>query len=110
MGLAIPHTLVLPVDDEPVGTANLTAHDLDERPDLTPWLAGMFVAPHVRGRGYAARLVAAVDEEARRGSISTLWLYTNTAERVYARVGWRTIETVFHHDKPFALMRRDLSP
>jgi N-acetylglutamate synthase-like GNAT family acetyltransferase len=73
-------------------------------------LAGVFVAPHVRGRGYARRLVAAVEEEARTGQISTLWLYTNTAERVYARVGWRTVETVLHNGKPFALMRRDLQP
>ena len=36
MGLTIPQTLVLLVDDQPVGTASLTAHDLDERPDLTP--------------------------------------------------------------------------
>jgi GNAT superfamily N-acetyltransferase len=108
MNLPIPRTLVLLVDDEPVGTASLTEHDLDERPDLTPWLAGVFVAPHVRGRGYASRLVAAVEGEARRGQISTLWLYTNTAEWVYARMGWRIVETVFHNGKPFTLMRRDL--
>ena len=72
MGLTIPRTLVLLIDDEPVGTASLTAHDLEERPDLTPWLAGVFVSPHARGRGYAARLVAAVEEEARRASIATL--------------------------------------
>jgi GNAT superfamily N-acetyltransferase len=110
LGLTIPQTLVLLVDDEPVGTASLTAHDLDERPDLTPWLAGVFVASHARGRGYAAQLVAAVEGEARKASISTLWLYTNTAERLYVRVGWRTVETVLHDGKPFALMRRDLLP
>jgi GNAT superfamily N-acetyltransferase len=98
------------VDDEPVGTASLTAHDLDERPDLTPWLAGMFVVPHARGRGYAAQLITAVEQEACKASISTLWLYTNTAERVYARAEWRTVETVQHNGKPFALMRRDLRP
>jgi GNAT superfamily N-acetyltransferase len=108
MGLSIPRTLVLLVDDEPVGTASLTAHDLDERPDLTPWLAGMFVVPEARGRGYAAQLIAAVEEEARKALVSTLWLYTNTAERVYARAGWRTIEILRHGGKPFALMRRDL--
>ena len=110
MGLAIPRTLVLLVDDEAVGTASLTAHDLKERPDLTPWLAGMFVAPHARGRGYAAHLVAAVEGEARKASIQTLWLYTITAERVYARSGWQTVETALHNGKPFALMRRDLLP
>jgi GNAT superfamily N-acetyltransferase len=83
----MPRTLVLLADGEPVGTASLVAHDLDERPDLTPWLAGMFVAPHARGQGHAARLIAAVEQEAAAASISTLWLYTNTAERVYARGG-----------------------
>lgn len=109
-GMKIPQSFVLLVDDEPVGTASITAHDLEERPDLTPWLAGVFVVPEARGQGYAGQLVAAVEEEARRASISTLWLYTNTAERIYARVGWRTVETILHDGKPHALMRRDLLP
>jgi GNAT superfamily N-acetyltransferase len=108
--MKIPQSFVLLVDDEPVGTASITAHDLEERPDLTPWLAGVFVVPEARGQGYAGQLVAAVEEEARRASISTLWLYTNTAERIYARVGWRTVETILHDGKPHALMRRDLLP
>ncbi|HUZ65082.1 MAG TPA: GNAT family N-acetyltransferase [Acetobacteraceae bacterium] len=105
---AMPRTLVLLTDGEPVGTASLTAHDLDERPDLTPWLADMFVAPHARGQGHAGRLISAIEQEARAASVSTLWLYTNTAERVYARAGWQTVETVQHNGKPFALMRRNL--
>jgi GNAT superfamily N-acetyltransferase len=104
----IPRTLVLLADGEPVGTASLTAQDLEERPDLTPWLAGMVVAQHARGNGYAARLIAAVEQEARGVFVSTLWLYTNTAERIYARAGWQTVETVLHDGQPFALMQRRL--
>jgi GNAT superfamily N-acetyltransferase len=78
----MPRTFILLANSEPVGTASLAAHDLDERPDLTPWLAGVFVVPHARGRGYAAHLISAVEQEARIASISTLWLYTNTAERI----------------------------
>jgi GNAT superfamily N-acetyltransferase len=104
----MPRTFILLADDEPVGTASFVADDLEERPDLTPWLAGMFVDPHARGRGYAAHLIAAVEDACRAASISTLWLYTNTAERIYARTGWQTFETVQHDGKPFALMRRDL--
>ncbi len=104
----IPRTFVLLVDGEPVGTASLTAHDLDERPELTPWLAGLFVAPHARGRGYAAQLIAAVEQQARATSVPTLWLYTNTAERIYASIGWQAVETIQHKCNRFALMRRDL--
>lgn len=106
-----PQTFVLLVDGEPVGTASLAARDLDERPDLTPWLAGVFVVPEARGRGHAPRLVATVEAACRNASIPTVWLYTNTAERLYARLGWRTVETVPRDGKPpVALMRRDLSP
>lgn len=104
----MPRTFILLADGEPVGTASLVAHDLDERPDLTPWLAGVFIEPHARGQGYAGHLISAVEQEARSASIPTLWLYTNKAERIYARAGWRTVETVQHSGRLFALMRRDL--
>jgi len=104
----MPRTFVLLGDGEPLGTASLTAHDLEERPDLTPWLAGVFVEPHARGRGYAGHLIAAVEQAARAASISTLWLYTRRAEPVYARAGWRKVETVRHNGAPYALMTRDL--
>lgn len=106
--LQIPQTFVLLVDNEPMGTASLTAHDLEERPHLTPWLAGVYVVPRARGRGYAAQLVAAVEDAAREAAIPMLWLYTNTAERIYTRIGWRTAEIVFHDGKPYVVMRRDL--
>ena len=105
----MPRTFILLVGNEPVGTASLVAHDLDDRPELTPWLAAVFVVRHARGQGHAARLVTEVEAHARSASIATLWLYTNTAERIYARLGWRTAETIRHNGKPFALMRRELS-
>ena len=106
----MPRTFVLLADGRPVGTASLVAHDPDERPELTPWLAGMFVEPDVRGRGYAGLLIGAVEAAARHAAIPTLWLYTNAAERIYARAGWRTVETFPRHGKVFALMRRDVMP
>ena len=102
----MPRTFVLLVEGEPVGTASLVAHDLAERPDLTPWLAGVFVVPHARGQGYAARLVAAVERAAAAAGIPMLWLYTSKPERIYARMGWETLETVQHNGRPCALMRR----
>jgi GNAT superfamily N-acetyltransferase len=103
-----PQTFVLLADGAPVGTAALVAHDLDERPDLTPWLAGVFVAPEARGRGYAALLIAAVEAASRAAAIPTLWLYTNTAEHIYRRAGWHAIETFERRGKSMTLMRRDL--
>ncbi len=103
-----PQTFVLLVDHEPVGTASLAANDLDSRPDLTPWLAGVFVDPAHRGHGYVAHLIAAVEAACTRAAIRRLWLYTRTAEHVYARAGWRTVEHFDREGRRYALMCRDL--
>ncbi len=108
--LGPPQCFVLLVDEVPVGTASLTAEDLEERPKLTPWLASVTVIPEARRRGHAGVLVEAVEAAARSASVATLWLYTNTAERVYARAGWRRVETIERRGKPsVVLMRRDLA-
>ena len=106
--VAMPRTFVLLVNGEPAGTASLVAHDLDERPDLTPWLAGVVVPAALRRRGYAVPLIRAVEEAARTAGFGTMWLYTRTAERVYARAGWEAAETVEHAGAPYAVMRRSL--
>ena len=105
---SMPRTFVLLADNEPIGTASLAACDLEERPDLTPWLAGVYIVPQARGQGHAARLIAAVENHSAALGMPVLWLYTNSAERIYARAGWKTVESVQHNGKPFALMRRDL--
>ena len=105
-----PQTFVLLSGGAPVGTVTLARKDLEERPELTPWLAGVFVVPEARGRGCVRHLLTAFDEACRAASIGTAWLYTNTAERVYLRAGWQVAEIIHRPGKaPTTLMRRDLS-
>ncbi len=104
----LPRTLVLIAGGVPVGTASLAAEDMTERPDLTPWLAGVVVAPHARGQGHATRLVGAVEAEAVALGFRTLWLYTDAAESLYARAGWQLAERIGRGARAFALMRRSL--
>ena len=102
-------SFVLLVDDVPAGTAGFVRHDLDERPDLSPWLAGVYVAPEFRGRDLVRLLIDAVEQAARDAGFRTLWLYTSTAERIYERAGWKTHELLDRPDRRTVLMRRDLS-
>ncbi len=97
-------------DGVPAGTASLTNEDLESRPDLTPWLAGVFVPPHCRGRGHASALVRAVEAHAQGHGIATLWLYTGQAALLYARLGWRDMGQERDRWGPVTLMRRDLGP
>jgi GNAT superfamily N-acetyltransferase len=104
----MPRTFILLCDGTPVGTASLTEHDLDERPDLGPWLAGVFVVPKARRQGLVAHLIAAVEAACRDAGIHTVWLYTESAERIYARLSWCAVDHVMHNGKAVTLMRRDL--
>lgn len=103
-----PQTFVLLDGGVPVGTASLHDHDLDERPALTPWLAGVFVLPQARGRGGATRLVGAVEAACVDAGIPAAWLYTHTAGPLYSRLGWQAVEIVEREDKPaVTVMRRE---
>jgi predicted GNAT family acetyltransferase len=103
-------TFVLFEGDIPVATASLARHDLDSRPDLTPWLAGVFVEPAFRQRGYAIVLVRYVEARAMVASVPTLWLNTWTAEPLYARLGWQRVGLEKCNSQEVVLMRRSLSP
>lgn len=103
-------TFVLLVDGVPIGTSSLVAHDLDERPRLSPWLAGVFVAPEWRRRGHVIPLIQAVEAATIAASVVTLWLHTEHAKRIYARAGWQELEVVQRKGRaPVMLMRRDLN-
>ncbi len=96
-------------DGEPTATASLVTRDCETRPDLSPWLASVFVAPAYRGRGYARVLVTTVESAARTAGVPALWLITETAEQLYASLGWKAEGSIIEQGRPMVLMRRALS-
>ena len=91
----IPMTLVASVDHAPVGTATLLAHDAgtEEWPQLSPWLAAVYVTPECRRRGVGASLVNAIVAHAASLGVSVLYLWTVERVQFYADLGWNMIET-----------------
>ena len=88
----------------PVGIALLVVCDLESRRDLTPWLSSLFVVPGFRDRGIGRCLIEGVTAAAARRGHTELYLYTESAEAYYRRLGWR-LEDRFRRDgEAFALM------
>ena len=102
-------TFVLFDGDQPAATAGLAGTDLESRPDLTPWLAGVIVLPAFRGRGHAAALVRRVEATAWKAGAPVLWLYTTRAEGLYLRLGWESVGMEQDAGRPVVLMRRHLA-
>ncbi len=102
-------TFVLLDQYQPAGTVGLMREDLETRPDLTPWLGGLFVQPAFRGRGHATALVRQAEAFARAASVPVLWLYTLQAEPFYVRRGWQRVGMEQENGHEVVLMRRSLS-
>jgi predicted N-acetyltransferase YhbS len=89
----VPIGLIAFVDGTPAGTVSLVQNDLEERQDLTPWLAGLLVFPDFRGQGVGSALVLALMDEAGRIGLAVMYLYTEKAE-FYEALGWKTLSEV----------------
>ena len=104
----IPTTVVAVENGTVLGSAMLIADDMDTRPQFSPWLASVFVAPERRGKGIGSALVRRIMQEAKRLKVPRLYLYTPDAERFYAREGWEVLERTPYKGKEVTVMVHDL--
>jgi N-acetylglutamate synthase-like GNAT family acetyltransferase len=91
---ALPMTFIALVNGKPAGMASLKADDHPDCTDLTPWLASVYVHPMFRGQGLSAPLLDAVEQAARDKGFKEYYLFTGTAEALYAKSGWQTVKRV----------------
>ena len=103
----IPTTFVAS-NHELLGSATIIEHDMDTRKELTPWLAGVYVAPEFRGQGIGSTLVLHVMEQARENMIERLYLFTPDREAFYARLGWKIFEKTSYLGYAVTIMCVDL--
>ena len=73
---SVPLSLLATTEGRPAGTVNLVVCDDDSRPQLTPWLAALYVAPEFRSQGIGTALVQRLCSEAARIGCRELYLGT----------------------------------
>lgn len=91
-------------ENAPLGVAALRASSIGDELGLGPWLAGIAVAPDMRGRGIATALIAAIEEAARAQGFAALYTSTRILGGGLERRGWRLVgETGRALDAPGAV-------
>ena len=75
-----------------LGSAALVYEDMRTRKDLSPWLASVFVKREFRRKGIATILVRHIEKAAEERGIKKLYLFTEHARNLYARLGWCDVE------------------
>ena len=105
----IPFALVAHDRANFLGTASVIAADLAERPQLTPWVAAVWVDPQARRHGAGAALVNRAAQDCFALGIRRVWLCARPRmSRFYEGLGWTISErkigphqlSVFFRDAP----------
>ncbi len=106
----IPITFLALAADLPIGTVSVIPNDLATRPDLSPWLASLYVVPAHRSRGLGRRLAEHAVSAARSLDIGTLYLYTPGQAAFYRALGWEDLEAANFRGREITIMRQRLAP
>ena len=81
-----------------VGFISIFEHDCDERKDLSPWYATMYVKEEYRNKGYSKMLNDAILKEAKRRRIKRLYLKTEL-KNYYEKFGAKFFEDLNDNEK-----------
>ena len=94
--------LILVENNTLIGFISIFPTDGEERKDLSPWYATMFVKEEYRGKGYSKILNNAILEEARRRGIQRIYLKTDLAN-YYEKFGAKYIENLSNVEKLYCI-------
>lgn len=85
----LPFTWVLlDTADAVAGSVSLLENDLAGEPQLTPWIANLWVHPAARRRGLGSRLLQHACDASRQRGDSVTYLYTTDQVAFYLSRGW----------------------
>ncbi len=104
----IPLCLVALENNSVIGMVALKEHDLESRPDLSPWLAGLYVDKKHRGKGIGKALVLAIEEKAAKLGVERLYLYTPGQEQFYSQLKWTVAEDTQWNGHSITIMEKML--
>jgi GNAT superfamily N-acetyltransferase len=109
----IPFQVVMSLGGKPIASGGLYNDvrllTLEPRfKALGPWLAVVYTARGHRQKGFGTQLCKKIEAMAKEMGVNEIFLYTQTAESMYKRLGWVVMERIQYKGKDTAVMRKPL--
>lgn len=76
---------------------------------FSPWVSMVYCDKHFRNQGIGELVLKAIERKAHELGYAKLYLYTNSAERLYLRNQWTTFARVLYKGKDTAVMEKRIS-
>jgi GNAT superfamily N-acetyltransferase len=105
--------VLMTLDGIPISTGGLYNHVglIDKEPRLKiykNWLALVYTIPEKRNKGYGALICKYIQGHSKNLGLNTMYLFTDTAEQLYKRLGWTIMEQLKIGDRNVVVMKLDL--
>jgi GNAT superfamily N-acetyltransferase len=81
----------------------------EEFKPYSPWVSMVYCDKRFRNQGIGEFVLKAIEGKALELGYSKLYLYTNSAERLYLRNQWTTFARVLYKGKDTAVMEKEFS-
>ncbi|MCX6350736.1 MAG: GNAT family N-acetyltransferase [Bacteroidetes bacterium] len=109
----LPFQMALNVGGQMVATAGVYFHVglLDHRPEFkifSPWLALVYTSTENRNKGYGKMLCEKVQEMTKEAGVKELFLFTDSAEKLYSKLGWQVMDRFSLGKRNLVVMKLEL--
>ncbi len=105
----IPTFFVAVLNDQLIGSAAIVENDMGTKPDLSPWLAAVYVKEENRKKGIGSQLIQRCVQEAVASDVTDLYLYTEHAVQYYEKQGWISFERCNYRGIEVEVMRKQIA-
>jgi phosphoribosylglycinamide formyltransferase 1 len=105
--------VVMTLDGIPISTGGLY-HQVgltDKQPRFAiykNWLAQVYTTPGSRHQGFGALICNYIQDYSKKIGVKEMYLFTDTAETLYKRLGWYSLERVSLGERNVIVMKKEL--
>ena len=105
--------VLMTLHNVPIATGGLYNHVglLDKEPRFRiykNWLGLIYTIPDKRHQGFGALICDYIQNYSKKRGVVEMFLFTDTAERLYTRLGWNVLERLSLNKRNIVVMKKQL--